>query len=919
MIKFDFINPPRAVRPVAFWFLNHWLEDEELIRQIDEMAERGMGAVMLHPRDGLRTEYLSDTFAKRLETAVKRAAEHGMCVWLYDENHYPSGPAGFKLEIDGRSMQSLLCIAEEQIPPGGRLDAPGADFVVVVNPDTGATLEQAWVPEDWHNGAKGFAFRVHKWQANPSSHFYNYPDYTDAELTDAFLQLTHEWYREKLGSFFGTVIRGIFSDNTCGNFGIHRRSAPWGRDFPERFAEATGEKLHAMLPRLFDASLPGACEARQLYWDFFDKAYLDSYFGRITGWCDRHGILSTGHLACEDGLLEHIRQCGDYFDVMRHFSYCAVDDLGPAKTGSDLVERNGDAGWLPAKITASCARFLGRSEVMCECFGLASEPWNLTLREMRRISGWLAVAGINVFVPHGLYYSIAGHRKWECPPDHVHTPSWKYYSRWTDWIARYSLAAIGGVNLAETVLLYPARAMRSLIELGNPSGNGALADYGEEADLLQMNFRKTVDCLFANHINFEIVDESLLGRGDLSVPGILRIPAADPAFDLPARAVILAGSAEVAEETAVLLRKFAAGGGRIYLAGVTGPAEVEGVWLPADADWKSILPAQVVISDSVLCSRCWMNRGEFFCLVHNRSDEFREAEIQFPGRESLCLIDPEDGSCRPWCGPILKAAPAQMFLFTTLTNTGKQAASPLLQQAIPLPEKWDFFTDKPNVLPLQEWKTKFSGMTQREIFTFHCDFVPGDLRLILDLEQSKAELAAGGFGKRLKCLLNGKEIPALTKGSYLDPYMFEAPLAEWVIKGGNALEILRESLLHEWEYRTNPPMITGTFELDASNRIIPISGKANGYPGHPGFPYFAGETCFCCELEIPLAGGCIELNEVQARSCVVAAEVDGEIFGIRVVAPYAFDMTPFAGRKITLTLRFANTNAALFQGRTANS
>lgn len=59
-IKSMFEDPPKEYRPAPFYFLNHKLERDEVLRQILEMDAKGVGGVVLHARHGLLTPYMSE-------------------------------------------------------------------------------------------------------------------------------------------------------------------------------------------------------------------------------------------------------------------------------------------------------------------------------------------------------------------------------------------------------------------------------------------------------------------------------------------------------------------------------------------------------------------------------------------------------------------------------------------------------------------------------------------------------------------------------------------------------------------------------------------------------------------------------------------------------------------------------------------
>ena len=54
MDRETFRNPGVEYRAVPFWSWNDWLEDGELVRQIDEMEKAGWGGFFMHSRLGLK-------------------------------------------------------------------------------------------------------------------------------------------------------------------------------------------------------------------------------------------------------------------------------------------------------------------------------------------------------------------------------------------------------------------------------------------------------------------------------------------------------------------------------------------------------------------------------------------------------------------------------------------------------------------------------------------------------------------------------------------------------------------------------------------------------------------------------------------------------------------------------------------------
>lgn len=81
-------------RGTPFWAWNCDLEEDELLRQIDIFKEMGLGGFHMHCRDGMSTEYLSESFMNLVKACTERAKKNDMLACLYDEDKWPSGFAG---------------------------------------------------------------------------------------------------------------------------------------------------------------------------------------------------------------------------------------------------------------------------------------------------------------------------------------------------------------------------------------------------------------------------------------------------------------------------------------------------------------------------------------------------------------------------------------------------------------------------------------------------------------------------------------------------------------------------------------------------------------------------------------------------------------------------------------------------------
>ena len=107
-----------AYRCLPFWSWNDHLQDEELVRQIRQMKQAGMGGFFMHARSGLTLEYMSDAWFHAVDICRKEAAAQGMEAWCYDENGWPSGFAGMKLLEDPENWAHYLtCRKTDRFDP----------------------------------------------------------------------------------------------------------------------------------------------------------------------------------------------------------------------------------------------------------------------------------------------------------------------------------------------------------------------------------------------------------------------------------------------------------------------------------------------------------------------------------------------------------------------------------------------------------------------------------------------------------------------------------------------------------------------------------------------------------------------------------------------------------------------------------
>ena len=424
----DILSPSDEFTPVPFWFFNDRPEKEKIEAQLADFVQKGVCAFVLHPRIGIPEEipYLSEAFFETVGFIVRTAANLNMKVVLYDEGMYPSGSAhgmvvaqdpdfaarGLTLRTEWDKGAKARIFGGESgghsgLRQGERVIARLADGRYLAEDFTGGTIRGIHFGED--DGQKRAPLAA---------------DILNPLAVSCFIRLTHEKYYEKLGEYFGRTVIGFFTDEPDplgrGTKGFHI----WAQGMEQEIVREGG--CLEELAGLFDGE---ENKTTGIYRRLVKKHLRKTYYQPLADWCGKHGIALMGHPAQSDDVSELF-----LFDV----------------PGQDLIQRRilpkeggiREADSVHARLCADVARHLGKRRSLNECFGVCGRreaPWHFTGEDMKWYIDWLAMRGVNLFVPHAFYYSVEGARSGERPPDvGPHNIWWKHYRCFSDYMKRLS-------------------------------------------------------------------------------------------------------------------------------------------------------------------------------------------------------------------------------------------------------------------------------------------------------------------------------------------------------------------------------------------------------------------------------------------------------------------------------------------------
>ena len=508
-----FFKPLSQYSMVPFWFWNAELNDEELVRQLHEMKDKGVEEVIIHARKGLTVPYLSPEWFSKIRLSCKAAEELGMKIYLYDENNWPSGYA------DGRVLKkdpsfAAKCLSVEKIYPvlGKPISVKeilNKEIVSVVAvyqdkefidiTDYGKNGKPNWASPSlcW----EVFVFRMEVAAHTPAYSTLPYVDLLNKEATQAFIESTHEQYKKHVGEYYGKVIKGFFTDEP-GFYQNYMEQAKnintvaWTKDFPAYFKKKMGYDIRPYLPTLFQ-DMPASFKIRKDYYRVLDALYRESYFDEIRNYLAKDGLLLIGHLHREEKLEWLVQTEGDFFSVIDGLDYSGIDCID--RMFPRVTER----------LASSASDLLGKKRCLSETFGCFG--WQLTPSEIKQRVDLQYVNGINMLIPHAFFYSIEGFRKTECPPSlFFQSPYWPYFNKISSYVSRLSYALSQGKHDCKVGVYYPSR---KACRLFSPLNHYEIRQIDECLDRL-------VGALLKKGIDFEFLNEDFLEKGTITRKGM---------------------------------------------------------------------------------------------------------------------------------------------------------------------------------------------------------------------------------------------------------------------------------------------------------------------------------------------------------------------------------------------------------------
>ena len=264
--------------------------EAEVRAKVAAIQAQGIESFLIYARSGLELEYMGEEWLKLNEWFCDEAEKRGMKVWLYDEYNWPSGTCKGRVPNENDAWRY-------------------AEYGVYRNPDGTYRWMTALAPGGWVNVCEPAAVA-------------------------RFIELTHEVYAKRLDRWFkNKTILGIFTDEpghpTRVNFPDGKPLVSFRKysGLEDEYKAATGRELKADVEKWL-ATKEG--DVWSVYLDLMGKRFRAAYFDQIRAWCDRHGILLTGHMISENDSYGSARCNGNPILCLRGESLPGMDEIGTA-------------------------------------------------------------------------------------------------------------------------------------------------------------------------------------------------------------------------------------------------------------------------------------------------------------------------------------------------------------------------------------------------------------------------------------------------------------------------------------------------------------------------------------------------------------------------------------------------------------
>lgn len=381
-------------KPLKMWAWNEKLNTGYIQSHISRIVEAGYGSFCICADGGLESKYMGDEWMRSVASAIEKAKENSLGIWISDEFGSFSGSGNGAVNSLGLEYQQKFLRCEA----GNTTN----DFTIVCK--------------------DGYHFY---YDVNPY-----YADLLNPDVAKLFMENVCYYNSES----FKENIEGILSVNPQ----LGYMNIPWSFTLPAQYKAEYGEELLDLLPQLFN-NVGNYKNTRIKFWTLVTKLFAENFLSPLHQKAKENGMLYAATTPCND-----VYDFTTNGNMMYQFVHTDIPTIS-------ILSKEADNP-LYSIMAASVKEQFNKKESLATLFENAGN--GATFSDLKRSANLQFANGITKISTACESSSLRGMRKrTNSTISYLRKDLIEAYNKFSSYIARVSSAMSSGRSGADTLLI----------------------------------------------------------------------------------------------------------------------------------------------------------------------------------------------------------------------------------------------------------------------------------------------------------------------------------------------------------------------------------------------------------------------------------------------------------------------------------